>query len=325
MSCLPSGDSGTILGTVVNGSRENAPASGAEVVLQVRQDEAFIPLSQTTADEQGRFAFDGLSLDGDPQFLVGANRDGVFHPGGRVRLNSRRAEENVVVRVFDAITEPSPLIARRHTVAIRTEPNLLNVTETILISNPSVYCYVGDEGKRSVTLRLSVPSEFEKITFHKEFYGRRFAVIDGVLMTTIPWPPGERELSFTYVVPMEKRCLTWERPLDLPCGDVRVTIDTTNPNGITSTLPSAPTGKGAELVFEHRGVQLPAGHVIRVELGHQPLSLSADGRWIALGMLGGSVLVVTGFLLLRTRRTIRENSRVSHSRGLVHSNSASRG
>lgn len=53
--------------------------------------------------------------------------------------------------------------------------------------------YVGrpaHEGGRTATLRLSIPSDFHRTTFHKEFYGRQFTLIDGRLVTDIPWAPG---------------------------------------------------------------------------------------------------------------------------------------
>jgi hypothetical protein len=287
-------DTGTIRGTVVNGSNGNTIVAEASVILQVQQDGGLMPLAETRTDEQGRFVFSGLSLDGGALFLVGANRHEVFHPGARVRLGTQQSEAAVDVTVFDAIADPCPLVARRHHIVIRAESGLLTVTETILVSNPSTYCYVGGaEGKRPVTLRLQIPGNFEKVTFQKEFYGRRFALIDGVLMTTIPWPPGDRELTFTYVLPIEKRHLAWERPLDLTCSDVRVSItgsDAKEPHCNLSRLADEP---GSEQTFGSRGESLPPGHVIRVEFGDLAVPFLSLGRWIALGVLAGLVAAAT--------------------------------
>jgi hypothetical protein len=306
MPCLNFDDSGTISGTVFNGSKGNAPVVGAEVILQVEQDGSFIPLAETTTDERGRFVFGSLPLDGDALFLVRANRDEVFHPGERVRLGHQHSEAEVNVTVFDALTDPSPLIARRHDIVIHAEPNLLNVTETILVSNPSSYCYVGGaEGQRPVTLRLQIPSNFEKVTFHKEFYGRRFAMIDGALMTTIPWPPGERELKFTYILPIEKQHQVWERPLDLPCSDVRLSVVGSDSKGITCNLQNVLDEASGELTFGSRGESLPPDHVVRVEFGHLPIPFQSYARWIALGVLTLLIAVATIALLRRPNVRVR--------------------
>ena len=42
------------------------------------------------------------------------------------------------------------------------------------------------------------PADFQKVTFHEEFFGRAFAMRDGKLVTSIPWEPGQRVLAFTY-------------------------------------------------------------------------------------------------------------------------------
>jgi hypothetical protein len=308
-------DSGTIVGTVFNGSNEHAPVAGTGVILQVQQDGSFLPLAETTTDERGRFAFDGLPLSGDALYLVGATRDEVFHPGERVRLGPRHSAAEVNVIVFDALTDPSPLVARRHDIVIHMQSNFLNVIETILVSNPSSYCYVGGSGgTRPVTLRLQIPSNFEKVTFDKEFYGRRFSLVDGVLMTTVPWPPGERELKFTYVLPIESRYFVWDRPLELPCPDVRMSVVGSDSKSISSNLPSTQTADGGSLIFEHQGDSLPAGHTIRLTFGRLPVRFSTYGRWMALGALV-TVVAVVGVAMRMKRSSPARSARAGPHSG----------
>ena len=69
------------------------------------------------------------------------------------------------------------------------------MTETMLIANRSLYTYVGAAAEAAtppITLRLSIPSEFTKVTFDKEFFGRQFQLINGAIVTQIPWTPGQR-------------------------------------------------------------------------------------------------------------------------------------
>jgi hypothetical protein len=292
---------GTIRGIVVNGSQNNAPVAGGEAVLQVQQDDTFIPLATTSTDEQGSFIFDEIPVEDEILFLPGASHDGVYYPGKRVRIGP--SQPNAVVRlvVHDAVMHPSPLVALRHDIVVRPEPGILTVTETILVSNPSLFSYVGDsgDGQRPVTLRLGIPSNFEKVTFHKEFFGRRFVLIEGSLLTDIPWPPGERELEFHYILPIEKQQQVWARPLDLPCADVRVRVVTTKPNEVACNLSAAARGPNSDAMFESHNSFLLAGHVIRLELGRLPVPWMARARWIALSILAGlvvAVVFVIGFL-----------------------------
>jgi hypothetical protein len=268
--------------------------------LQIQQDGTFLPVANTTSDDHGRFAFHDLPVAGHPLYLVGADRDEVFHPGQRVRLDEAHPAAHAAIRVFDAITHPSPLVARKHDVIIRPEQNLLSVTETISIANPTLNCYVGGaEGKRPVTLKLKIPSNFAKVTFQKEFYGRRFDLIDGELMTTIPWPPGERELSFTYVVPIEQRKQLWERPLDLPCDDVSVTVLSGDLDSIKCNMGAGENSKGGTRVFRHVG-HLAAGHTVRIEFGGLEVPFSVYARWLALTALA-ALVTMAAFVMVRKR------------------------
>ncbi|NQT41647.1 MAG: carboxypeptidase regulatory-like domain-containing protein [Planctomycetes bacterium] len=298
-------DPGAIRGVVVNASQGNTPVGRAEVMLRVSQDGRLVPLATTTTDAEGRFAFVYLPVDPRHEYLPGANRDGVHYPGQRVQLVSQRPQAAVTLAVHDSIAHPSPLVVRRHEIVICPQPGVLRVTETLLVANPSLRSYVGRAGEDEagpVTLRLSIPSDFERTTFQKEFFGRRFSLADGQLVTTIPWTPGERELKFTYVLRNTERRRVWLRPLDLPCSDVCVRVRTTKPEEITCNLPTTDIhhdGDLTELVFQSSGQDLPAGHVLQVELGQLPVAWMVYGRWLALAIL---LLLIAAASVVRIRR-----------------------
>jgi len=305
----PSPDTGRIAGRVINRSRSNAAAPATEVVLELFQEDQFSPIATTISDERGEFIFDNLPIDETRVFRVGAKQDGVYYPGERLRLTPQQATCLVTPFVYDSMLGPSPLVAQRYEIVIRPEPGLLNVTETMLIANQSSTCYVGQAAndKGSVTLRLGIPSTFEKVTFDKEFYGRRFVVIDRKLVTTIPWPPGERVLKFTYILPIEKQCQVWERPLDLPCSDVCVRVVTEKPNEISCNLGPEVNHDDDVASFISRVTPLATGHVIRVQLGSLPVPFAIYGRWVALGLLI-SIIVVVSLLMMLRRVAKRRNA-----------------
>lgn len=307
MPCMASHDSGTIRGTVLNGSQGNSPVAGAEVVLQVQQDGGFVPIAKTTSDGRGQFSFDELPVDERNRFLPGASHNGVHYPGERVRIGPERTNAVVRLIVYDTVMEPSPLVALRHEILLRPESRLLNVAESILVSNPSSTCYVGQSGAgdRPVTLRLAIPSNFEKVTFHKEFFGRRFMLIDGSLLTNIPWPPGDRELKFSYILPIEKQHQVWDRPLDLPCTDVRVTVVATEPDEVSCNLSPVVSQADGEVIFESNDALLAAGHVIHLEFGRLPVPVMANVRWIALGILTSIIVVAAIATQFQRRRATR--------------------
>ncbi len=140
---------------------------------------------------------------------------------------------------------PSPLTAKSHEILVRVEPGLLHVTESIVVSNPSAYAYVGESRNQSqepVTLRLAIPPDFTKVTFDSEFHGRNFRVVDSALETTIPWPPGQRSLRFSYVIANDQARRELLRVLDLPCSHVRVIVTGETANRITCNLAAPKKG-----------------------------------------------------------------------------------
>ena len=158
------------------------------------------------------------------------------------------------------------------------KPGALQVTESMLIDNPSSACYVGQAGSREaepVTLQLDIPASFERITFASEFFGRRFFLRGGKLATSVPWPPGRRELKFSYLLPNAERHYVWQRRLDLPSEWLRVSVRNSGLEQVTCNLHATPRQEGDAVSFEASEQALPAGYELRVELGHLPVSLMA--------------------------------------------------
>jgi hypothetical protein len=297
-AAVPSGE-GTLRGTVVNASTGNCPAAGAEVVLRVAFQGQLATIGETTADDRGMFLFRRLPVGPGYQYLPGANRDGIHYPGSRVVLTDRHPDAAADLAVYNAVTLPNPLVARRHEIVVRAEPGVLRITESILVENPTQTSYVGQtsqEGSQPVTLRLAIPPDFDRVTFAQEFFGRRFSLGNGNLVTAVPWPPGSRELAFTYTLPVASQYRCWERPLDLTSDEVRVRVIGAMPGEVSCNLPEGRGRDEGELLFQSPGGPLPAGHVIRVELGRLPVPLSAHGRWFALviliGLVGGTSIRV---------------------------------
>ena len=90
---------GTIQGVVVNGTRENEPLEGAEVLLRAGTDGELTPVAETKTDRYGKFLFSQVPPDPTLEYLPGANRDGVHYPGQRVRLEPSNPIASVTIVV----------------------------------------------------------------------------------------------------------------------------------------------------------------------------------------------------------------------------------
>ena len=150
---------------------------------------------------------------------------------------------------------------------------------------------------RAVTLRLSIPPTFERVTFDSEFYGRRFRIVDHKPVTDIPWPPGRRELKFTYQIPLEESAGVLRRTMDLPCSDVRIRVRGENTKQVSCNLPrSREAGDYVEFVAAEK---LSAGSIIELQVGKLPIRWMFYARWGSLGALG---MLMLGTVAIHYRR-----------------------
>lgn len=286
---------GRISGMVVNGSAEGVPLAGAEVVLRIHDGGTIIPVADTRSDSEGRFHFDELPVDDGIQYLPGVNLDGVHFPGSRVRLDAERNGAEVQLVAYEASRGASPLVARAHEIVVQPEDGLLRVRESIRIANPSNRAYVGADvprGRQPLTLRLSIPRDFAKVTFDKEFFGRNFQVLNETLSTGIPWPPGDRELRFTYLVPIESAQWRLRRSLDLPCQRLRVRVKSDLRDQVACSLPASDQAIAGEVVFESLNTTLAAGETIDLTLGGLAVPWTDWARYAAAAILAALVALL---------------------------------
>ncbi len=302
---------GTIEGVVVNASQGNSPLAQAEVILQVQLEGEFAPVEKTRTDARGRFRFENLPVGSEVLYLPGATRDEIFYPGRRIELSSTLRTASVPIAVHDTVRHPNPLVIRQHEVVLRAERGVLQVVEAMLIDNPGNTTYIGSGAPDATmvsTFRLGIPMDFSRLTFEKEFYGRQFHVIDGQVLTTIPWTPGDHWLRFTYTVPNQDARRVWEHPLDIPCDHLVIRVRHERPEEIVSNLGAAAEVTSGEARFEFRGQQLAGQELVKITLGPLPRPWTFYARWTAVALLTGLVTVTICGRWLRQRRRAMDNA-----------------
>ena len=298
-------DHGTIDGVVVNGSRNQIAVSGAEVILRAKLQGQFEVAQVTTTDSSGRFRFENLPLIAGIQYLPGANHEEIHYPGPRLELTAAKQDLQAKIVIYEPSNGPSPLVMEQHDILVQPRPGALEVTESMIIHNPSNRSFVGQPTQgngRTVTMQLAIPSNFERVIFTKEFYGRRFSLVDGKLRSDIPWPPGRRQLKFTYVLPHGLGPVDWHRPFDLPCSHLRLTVFTDNPEEVHCDLDGQRTATNNQVIYTSSQATLPAGQKLHLQMGSAVVPTMAYGRWAALTILG-LLIGGTGAVLYRASRS----------------------
>jgi hypothetical protein len=293
---------GTLQGVVVNGTQGDEPISETTIVLRAGPDGALTPVAETRTDIYGKFVFEDVPLDPSITYLPGAERDGVHYPGQRMRLDLNNRFAHQTITAFDAVEAPSPLISQRYTIEVDVRQDVMEVNETILVTNPSRVTYVGKlVDELPVTLRLAVPPNFDRVTFSNEFYGRRFRIVEHQPVIDIPWPPGERELKFAYRIPLDQTVGVFCRALDMPCRNVTLRVRGKHAREVSCNLAIAKQSN-SEIVFATAVEELPRGHVIELQVGDLPfqwLRYARPGSLVAL-----AALMMATVVLFRRRGTI---------------------
>jgi hypothetical protein len=310
-----------IQGVVVNGSKGATPVAGAAVVLLAGKDNEFKHVAAITTDRNGCFAFDHRHLSPSPDlvYIPGAQWNGVHYPGPRLQLDPRQAAPKVQLTVYDTIASPCPLVAELHEIDIRVNPAVLDVTEMLVVTNPSSTTYVGTVDPHApmtaaTTLSLSIPEGVSHVTFNKEFNGRYFRLVDGRLITDVPWPPGKRQLAFLYQIPVESNQLLFKRCLDLPCLHARLAVTGQCSQEFTCNLPQVTAPDQVPIAFESAGRMLPAGYTLQLQMRRLSVSWIVYARWAAIILLGGLLVATTMRAALRRRSDAQQNGRTDPGR-----------
>jgi hypothetical protein len=294
--CLAQTSGPRIEGIVVNGTQNEKPVAGAEVILRAGAEGSLQPVAQTITGRDGRFVLE-LPAEAEGIILPGANHQGVHYPGPRIPHLSGAKIPRVKLVVFEAVPSPNPLVVDLHEIDVHIHKGALEVTETLWINNPSLTTYVGQAATDSSlsTLSLTIPDGFERVTFHKEFLGRRFRLVEKRLVTDIPWTPGKREVKFTYHLPIEENKKSLEWSSDAPCSLVRLRLQGEDADRFESNLARVAKRDQSTFVFESSEAIMPAGQSITLQLGALPTPWIGYLRWSALGVLAGLILVTAGF------------------------------
>jgi hypothetical protein len=294
----PAATDGSIVGVVVNGSRNRETVAGADVVLRAGVDGMLEPVETATTDIYGKFRFSSLPVDQDVVYLPGVNQDGVHYPGSRVQLDEGNWLAHVQIVAYDA-TSTSPLVLQRHDIDIEIDGEVLRVSETLWIVNRSRTTFVGPSSQADglTTFRLAVPAEFDRVTFEREHYGRRFRIVADGLATDMPWPPGSYKIAFSYRLPLREIAGAFRRPLDVACAHVNVRIPKHDLDRVTCNLVASGRD-GDTVIFRNPPGELARGFVIEVRFSRLTASWTFYSRLAALAALGALVVAT----ILRWRR-----------------------
>ncbi|MFC1949357.1 carboxypeptidase-like regulatory domain-containing protein [Chloroflexota bacterium] len=289
-------EEGVISGQVVNGTEGGGSVAGVEVALITYIDDALAGTELTSTDGEGRFRFD--NVDTGHTYLVSANYMKVdyYYP---VDFGTGGTTVFVEVGVCDTTTSDEAVrVGLRHTIIEVGEERLL-VTEVLWLSNDGDSTYVGIDG----VLVFTLPDGAYDFTVPQETMQDYKVLGDNMASYLVPFPPGERQLLFTYnlerpesdelVIPLE---------IDYPTDTIELMVGGEGIEVSVSRLaPSEPVFTEADERFIHfRGENYASGTVIELSLS----GLSGGGvpYFIAIWVIIAMVIAGTAIYLIRRNK-----------------------
>ena len=194
-------DQDILSGVIVNGTPENLPPDGIQIVLSYVTANDFFGQISTITDINGVFTFKDLPTMPIEMLIVETTYLDVPYA---LRVDPANMFEPITITVFEETSSPSVLKVIDNSVVVMgkgSSPNTINVLEAVHLENESNLIYVSkpETANPMDLLRFSLPEEIESLEVETELIGGHILQVDKGFALTTPIPPGKHNILFTYV------------------------------------------------------------------------------------------------------------------------------
>lgn len=299
---------GTISGTVTNGTPGGGSVAGLPVTLYEYQGMNVVKQYTGTTDDSGKYVFKDVPVVDGEGYIAHVSYSNVDYPG-TLLLMPQNAGKADAIKVYEPSTDPSIISLDSRSIVVNgADPGsrLVSLFEILAVSNKSDHAYIGQNG---VVLRLGLPDGAAQITPQPGFEFGNPKIENGTLITTGAIVPGEQTALIAYSLPYTGTSKT-------------VTIGTAMPTQNERFLVKDGTYDISSQVFNNAGLVDVSGdkyHVLSVDKPIVGDTLSVDilglpnaggsgesNRGPLYAAIGAGVLVIVAgvlvFLVLRRRR-----------------------
>jgi len=191
---------GTISGTVTNGTPGGGSVAGLSVTLYEYQGMNVVKQYTGTTDDSGKYVFKDVPvLDGEA-YVAHVNYANVDYPG-TLLLMPQDAGKVDAIKVYEPSTDASIISLDSRSIVVNgadAGSRLVSLFEILAISNKSDHAYIGKDG---VVLRLGLPDGAAQITPQPGFDFGDAKIENGTLVTTGAIAPGDQTALIAYSLP----------------------------------------------------------------------------------------------------------------------------
>lgn len=287
-------DTGSIGLTVVNGTT-GQPMAGHEVVLlnHSADEGPDQTLARVVTDGDGRYEFTGLAADGS-HYVVATRYLEIPYLTGHIPLVPGATRIDTLLQVFDITTDETALVHSAVHLVIDTGPEILNVTEIIVVENRGILTFAPPP-VAGMGLVYNLPAA----AFGLQPMMEGLQHTERGLLFSAPVPPGVSRIVYAYNVDRASIDHRFNRQMDYDVERVQVLV---SPSSQTVTATNL-TNDGVQQIANDEYLLLSnrvgVGRGMSVEVAFPRVLAWQDVmKW---GMLGFVVLIVAAGLVVGIR------------------------
>ena len=287
-------ETGSIGLTVVNGTT-GQPMAGHEVVLlnHSAEEGPDQTLARVVTDGDGRYEFTGLAADGS-HYVVATRYLEIPYLTGHIPLVPGTGRVDTLLQVFDITTDESALVHSAVHLVIDAGPEILNVTEIIVVENRGILTFAPPPG-----VGLGLVYNLPAAAFGLQPMMEGLQHTERGLLFSAPVPPGVSRIVYAYNVDRASIDHRFNRQMDYDVERVQVLV---SPSSQTVTATNL-TNDGVQQIANDEYLLLSnrvgVGRGMSVEVAFPRVLAWQDVmKW---GMLGFVVLIVAAGLVVGIR------------------------
>lgn len=290
----------TITGQVVNGTKGGGSVAGLEVLLTNHSAKNHgVAIAKARTDTHGGFEFPVTALAKEHTLVASVQFCGLQYDSQPMVLKDPARAAPIKLHVFDTTTARDSIRIVRHHVILHKVEGKLAVTEMLALENAGDRTLVRDSKTSRGGLRVSLPKDAAEARTEEDPMASGLAVTGTEIQDTGEFPPGEKELSFSYILPVQFGKATWEKKVDYPTDKIMVVPAGHGLELVRSSLPERkimPMSSDKREYFKGEG--LPAGGMVSATVAIAG-SKSRTAWALTLGVIAAGVLALV-LILVRT-------------------------
>lgn len=219
----PLDTNGTITGTLVNGTHNNAAVAGQSVTLQetILHNQAKDVMT-TKSDAAGHFSFKGVDTGDGGTYAVYTHFNGGTFASVPITFDSGPTQSTTLT-IYDTTPNASAISITNVTLLFsqpHVDKGLLPIGEFVTFRNSAAAAYVTStapaNGMPMNLLRFALPSNATNLTLGAGFAGQQIQQVNTGFASSATLPPGTTQFAFAFDVPYSTTQYTYTFKAEYP-------------------------------------------------------------------------------------------------------------